>query len=194
MARPHPAYVYRRLGGRQKYPRGSRIRQTLVERSPTPKPTFPGVPVVAPANLCALERTTQDASARSRQGGTHSGPTARPSLAMVFDMVDARDCEAIRIGSPAVTCQEPSRLCEFVPMDDGPLLGRATMLGSCVCPRAGDTRRLDALSGSRFGLKKDAFLFLGPLSHLPVGREAPLSRPFHRSPVAPRHRGRRRDG
>jgi hypothetical protein len=39
---------------RQKSPRGARIRPTLVERSQTPGPSFPGVPVVAPANLRAL--------------------------------------------------------------------------------------------------------------------------------------------
>ena len=47
--------------GRQKSPRGVRIRPTLVEPSPTPEPTFPGVPVVATANLRALQRSEEKA-------------------------------------------------------------------------------------------------------------------------------------
>lgn len=46
-----------------------------------------------------------------------------------------RRYEAIPNGSPAVACSDPSRLCEFVLVDDGALLGRAKMLGSCACLR-----------------------------------------------------------
>jgi len=54
---------------------------------------------------------------------------------MVFGTPVAWTTEASRISSPAVTCSEPSRLCECALVDSGPPLGRAKMLGSCACPR-----------------------------------------------------------